>query len=136
MPVGVSLLCGSQGAAALPAMRQRFSAGDVPRYLGSDPLADEGAAARATALARRAALALAADLGWLGVDLILGSRPDGRDDRVLEVNPRITTSIVGHSRLFASSLVAAMIAAATGAAGPLGPPPGGDRAGAFDVALP
>jgi hypothetical protein len=55
-----------------------------------------------------------ADGGWVGVDLILGSRPDGRDDRVLEVNPRVTTSFVGHARLFATSLAAAMIAVASG----------------------
>jgi predicted ATP-grasp superfamily ATP-dependent carboligase len=133
-PVGVSLICGPQGAAALPVMQQRFSPGSTPRYLGSDLLPDKAAAARATALARRAATALAADLGWLGVDLILGARLDGRDDRVLEVNPRITTSIVGQSRLFASSLVAAMIAAALGAAEPLGPVAGGDRAGRFCLA--
>ena len=54
------------------------------------------------------------DAGWLGVDLILGNRPDCRDDRVLEVNPRLTTSLVGLSALFASSLVAAMIEAVTG----------------------
>jgi predicted ATP-grasp superfamily ATP-dependent carboligase len=133
-PVGVSLICGPQGAAALPVMQQRFSPGATPRYLGSEPLADDVAAARATALARRAAAALAADLGWLGVDLILGARLDGRDDRVLEVNPRITTSIVGQSRLFASSLVAAMIAAALGAAETLRPVAGGDRAGQFELA--
>jgi len=133
VPVGVSLICGPQGPTALPVMLQRFSPGHAPRYLGGDLLADEGAAARATALARRAATALAIDLGWLGVDLILGARRDGRDDRVLEVNPRITTSIVGLSRLFASSLVAAMIAAATGSASPLVPVPGGDRAGSFEL---
>ena len=36
--------------------------------------------------------------GWVGVDMILGSCNDGRDDRVLEINPRLTTSFVGLSR--------------------------------------
>jgi predicted ATP-grasp superfamily ATP-dependent carboligase len=134
VPVGVSLICGPQGFTALPAMRQRFSAGDDRRYVGSDLLADQRAAARARSLALRAAAALAVDLGWLGVDLILGGRPDGRDDRVLEINPRITTSIVGHCRLFAASLVAAMIAAATGGDSHLGPACHRDRAGSFDLA--
>jgi len=115
-PVGVSLICGRRGPAALPVMRQRFTGGDAPRYLGSEFLADQAAARRATALALAAARALAVDAGWLGVDLILGERPDGRDDRILEVNPRITTSIVGQADRLATSLVAAMIAAA----GPLG----------------
>ncbi len=121
VPVGVSLLCGSRGHVPLPVMRQRFAGGDRPRYLGSEPLADATAAARATALALRAAAAIGGDAGWLGIDLILGARPDGRDDRVLEVNPRMTTSIVGQTQLFASSLVAAMIGAATGHTKPLEP---------------
>jgi predicted ATP-grasp superfamily ATP-dependent carboligase len=115
MPVGVSLICGPAGPLALPPMGQRFTAGPSPRYLGSDLLADEAITRRATALAGRAAAALDADAGWLGVDLILGERPDGRDDRLLEINPRLTTSFVGLTQLFAVSLVAAMIEAATGA---------------------
>ena len=113
-PVGVSLLAGPLGPVALPPMQQRFSVDDSPRYLGSDVLADDEAAALATALATRAAHAIDADGGWIGVDLVLGERPDGRDDRVLEINPRMTTSIAGQTSLFASSLVAAMIEAAEG----------------------
>lgn len=114
MPVGVSLLCGTAGTIPLPPMRQVFSHAGPLRYLGGDPLADETLAARATRLAGRAAAALGVTAGWLGVDMILGDRPDGRGDRVLEVNPRVTTSIVGLSGLFASSLVSAMIGAASG----------------------
>jgi len=113
-PAGVSLLCGPRGILSLPVMRQRFSDSDQPRYLGSEPLPDEEACSRAMALARRAAAAMSAAAGWIGVDVILGARPDGRDDRVLEVNPRISTSIVGQTRLFASSLVLAMSEAAAG----------------------
>jgi len=120
-PVGVSCLCGPRATVVLPPLRQMFTPGPVPRYLGSDPLTDAGLTARARALAARAIATLGADCGWAGVDLILGARPDGRDDRVLEVNPRVTTSFVGQARLFASSLVAAMIAAATGAAPSLEP---------------
>lgn len=133
-PVGVSLLCGPHGGIPLPAMQQRFSDGDAPRYLGSDLLADSSAATRATALALQAAHAVGADAGWLGVDMILGERADGRDDRVLEINPRLTTSIVGHARLFASSLVAAMIEAAPGAVPRLNRAPSASHAGSFRVA--
>jgi predicted ATP-grasp superfamily ATP-dependent carboligase len=52
--------------------------------------------------------------GWIGVDLMLGERADGRDDRVLEVNPRITTSFVGHAAGLSGSLVRAMLDAAAG----------------------
>ena len=112
--VGVSLICGPGFSLTLPPMRQRFTAGDAPRYLGGEPLADPSAAARAVSLAQRAAAAVTADGGWLGVDLILGSRADGRDDRVLEINPRLTSSFAGLTRLFSGSLVAAMIEAANG----------------------
>lgn len=114
-PVGVSCLCGPRAVDALPPLRQVFTGGSAPRYLGGDPLTFDAVAARATGLARRAAAALGADAGWLGVDMILGDRDDGRDDRVLEVNPRVTTSFVGLARLFSRSLVAAMIDAAAGA---------------------
>ena len=112
--VGVSLICGPEALLALPPMLQRFAAGDAPRYLGGEPLADPSAAARAVSLAQRAAAAVTADGGWLGVDLILGSRADGRDDRVLEINPRLTSSFAGLTRLFAGSLVKVMIEAAEG----------------------
>jgi predicted ATP-grasp superfamily ATP-dependent carboligase len=114
MPVGISVLCGPSGHVPLPPMKQRFSSGDSPRYLGSDLLLDSEAAARATGLATRVAHAVEADCGWIGIDLVLGERSDGRDDRVLEVNPRMTTSIVGQTALFASSLVVAMIDTAEG----------------------
>ena len=134
-PAGVSCLCGPRSTVVLPVMRQRFSGGDAPRYLGSEPLADPQAASRAAALAVRSASAIDADAGWLGVDMILGDHPDGRDDRVLEVNPRPTTSIVGLSGLFASSLVAAMIEAAGGETVSLVPEPNATAsAGRFSVA--
>ncbi len=113
-PVGVSCICGGSATTVLPPLRQVFTAGRSPRYLGGDLVADAALAARAADLARRVAAALAIDAGWLGVDMILGDRADGRDDRVLEANPRITTSFVGLARLFSSSLVATMIDAAAG----------------------
>ena len=133
IPVGVSLVCGPCGALALPPMRQRFTDSPSPRYLGSDLLSDEATATRATALAIRTAAALEAAAGWLGVDLILGNRPDGRDDRVLEVNPRLTTSFVGLAPLFASSLVAAMIEAAMGQQPAPVRAAGSAAAGSFDL---
>jgi predicted ATP-grasp superfamily ATP-dependent carboligase len=114
-PVGVSCICGGGDLEILPPLRQRFTAGDLPRSLGSEPFADDSFAARAAHLARRSVIALeraAAGepaLGWVGVDMILGDRHDGRDDRVLEVNPRLTTSFVVQSRGAPASLVRSMI---------------------------
>lgn len=124
-PVGVSCLCGPDGIEVLPPMRQRFTAGDAPRYLGSEPLDETPLAARAIALARRAVEAVMrraatpADrappaVGWVGVDMILGLRHDGRADRVLEVNPRVTTSFVALAARSGTSLVQTMLALAEG----------------------
>ena len=116
MPVGVSCLCGPAGIDVLPPMRQRFSAGDCLRYQGSDLLVDEALVSRAESLARRAVVAVtraaAAESrprGWVGVDMILGQRDDGGDDRVLEVNPRLTTSFVWLAPRAASSIVRSLI---------------------------
>ena len=122
-PVGVSCLCGPFGFHVLAPLRQRFSGDSPPRYLGGQPLPASPAALRASALARRAVAGVAraageagAGLGWVGVDMILGPRDDGRSDRVLEVNPRLTTSFVGYAVAAPTSLVRRMLdlAAETG----------------------
>ena len=124
-PVGVSCLCGPEELIVLPPMRQRFTAGDAPRYLGSDPLDEPPLAARARSLAHRAVEAVmrraatSADqsppaVGWVGVDMILGLRDDGRADRVLEVNPRVTTSFVALAARSGTSLVQTMLVLAEG----------------------
>ena len=128
-PVGVSCLCGPGGAYLLPPVQQRFSSGDTPEYLGGSLLLDKAMCHRAERLARRAIDALqhaangnrrgpaeerAAALGWVGVDMILGDREDGCGDRVLEVNPRLTTSFVGLRHLFRSSLMRAILDVASG----------------------
>jgi predicted ATP-grasp superfamily ATP-dependent carboligase len=92
--------------------------------VGGGPLASPAAAARATALALRAVTAMARAAaapprGWVGVDMILGSAADGRDDRVLEVNPRLTTSFVGHADGWSASLVATLLDVAAGREPPI-----------------
>lgn len=134
--MGVSCLCGPAGMVVLPPVRQRFTSGPRPAYLGGDVRLGEAGASRAGALARRAIRALESPgrraRGWVGVDMILGDREDGGDDRVLEVNPRMTTSFVGLSALGSSSLLRAMLAVAQGAAFTWpGASSGGD--GAFTV---
>lgn len=117
--VGVSVLCGAASLVPLPPMRQQFSGGLFPRYVGGEPL-EAALADRAIDLARRAIRAVehaagrrdaasASPAGWVGVDMILGDRGDGSADRVLEVNPRLTTSFVGLAAGFGTSLVGAMI---------------------------
>lgn len=119
-PVGVSCLCGPEDVVVLTPMRQGFTGGDAPRYLGSDLLDDPQLARRAESLARRAVAAIdraaggKAAAGWIGVDMILGLRDDGRADRVLEVNPRVTTSFVALAARSDESLVQTMLARAAG----------------------
>ena len=128
LPVGVSCLCGPSGAMPLAPLRQRFAAGPGSPYLGGEPLADEAMARRAAALAVRAIAAIeraasSRACGWVGVDMILGSAVNGRGDRVLEVNPRLTTSFVGHAAGAATSLVRQLIDVAAGRrAGPVSSP--------------
>lgn len=113
IPVGVACIAGPAGAWPLHPMRQRYSDDPAHDYRGSDPVTEPDLAARAATLARRAVIALAGR-GWLGVDLILGPRADGRGDRVLEVNPRITSSFVGHAAADRRSLVLAIVDAVVG----------------------
>jgi len=134
LPIGVSCLCGPLGITLLPAVQQLFSTGVSPDYLGGSlPLTDD-LNTRAHELARRALVALidhssadpletcdqnltskgSAACGWVGVDMILGAREDGRGDRVLEINPRLTTSFVGLTQLFQMSLVRGILDAASG----------------------
>jgi predicted ATP-grasp superfamily ATP-dependent carboligase len=128
LPVGVSCLCGPGGAVPLVPLRQRFAAGPGSPYVGGEPLADEDLARRAAALAVRAIAAVERATGgrargWVGVDMILGRPADGRGDRVLEVNPRLTTSFVGHAAGAATSLVRQLIDVAAGRhAGPVSSP--------------
>lgn len=139
-PVGVSCLCGPRGILALPAFKQRFTADAPGRFRGGEPLADPHLDRRARDLARRAIAAVAATsdrgnpgagpAGWIGVDIILGERADGRDDRVLEINPRLTSSFIGHSACRGTSLVRSIIDATAGRELHL-PEPGGV---AFSVA--
>lgn len=120
VPVGVSCLLGPQRVVPVAAVVQRFSMGPVPGYAGGDLVADPDVRQRATRLATRALGALqhhdprAVHAGWVGVDMILGDRPDGHDDRVLEVNPRMTTSFVGLSTASPASLIRAIVDVAAG----------------------
>lgn len=118
-PVGVSCIVGPRGGVPVAVLRQRFSAGSPASYVGAAPLEGVGACGRGERLALRAIEALVGRdarpaAGWIGVDMILGPREDGLDDRVLEVNPRMTTSFVGLAAAAPASLVRSMLGVAEG----------------------
>ena len=109
LAASASVLCGPGGSYVLPACEQRLSADGAFTYMGGRlPLATE-LAARAQRLALAAAEALPQPRGYLGVDLVLGAAADGSGDRVIEINPRLTTSYVGLRALSIRNLAAAML---------------------------
>lgn len=115
MSVGISCICSAAATRVLPPLVQRPTESAPDSVVGDpcEPLADRAAAERACVLANRAVAALTRAggpaVGWVGVDIILGTRHDGRDDRVLEINPRLTTSFVVQSRLASRSLVRSLL---------------------------
>jgi predicted ATP-grasp superfamily ATP-dependent carboligase len=118
LPVGVALICTAGEARIVAVLEQVFAPGEPGSYRGGRSLADGRARERAADLARRAVgavsrAAAAAAGGWVGVDMILGDREDGMADRVLEVNPRLTTAFVGLAPRAPASLVGAMLAPAS-----------------------
>jgi predicted ATP-grasp superfamily ATP-dependent carboligase len=92
-PVSVAFFCGPEGVTALPPCSQNLSGDGRFRYLGGRVPLKKKLADRATSLATQAVHAVDGLLGFVGVDLLLGGEP--KEDRVVEVNPRLTTSYVG-----------------------------------------
>jgi predicted ATP-grasp superfamily ATP-dependent carboligase len=114
LAASVAMLCGPNGRIALEPCKQRISDDGRLRYLGGElPLAP-GLAERARSLAEHAISALPKSIGYVGVDLILGREPDGSEDVVIEVNPRLTTSYVGLRAAAKCNLAEAMWRAASG----------------------
>jgi hypothetical protein len=112
----VAMLCGPNGFFPFPACRQRLSNDGRFHYLGGSCPLEPALARRAASIAIRAVRSLADPLGYLGVDLVLGADPNGKDDVVIEINPRLTTSYVGLRAIANGNLAAAMMAIAEGGA--------------------
>jgi predicted ATP-grasp superfamily ATP-dependent carboligase len=115
-PVSVAFLLGPGQEVALPPAEQHLTRDGRFRYLGGRlPLAP-GLARRAAGLGPRAVRAVPNLRGYVGVDLILGAAADGSEDRVIEINPRLTTSYVGLRALARDNLAAALLRVALGEA--------------------
>jgi predicted ATP-grasp superfamily ATP-dependent carboligase len=114
LAASVAALCGPQGNVALEPCKQRISDDGRFRYLGGElPLA-AGLAERARRLAERAISAMPPAVGYVGIDIVLGREPDGSQDAVIEVNPRLTTSYVGLRAAAAGNLAEVMVEIAQG----------------------
>lgn len=114
LAASVAVLCGPRQMLPLPACRQRLTDDGRFRYLGGETPLSESLSQRAQRLALAAVQALPATIGYVGVDLVLGEQADGREDVVVEINPRLTTSYVGLRQLATTNLAAAMVGIAEG----------------------
>jgi tyramine---L-glutamate ligase len=112
--VSVACLCGPGGISPLPPCLQLLSADGRFTYRGGALPIDPNLANRATRRAVAAVSTLPESAGYLGVDLVLGDDPLGRDDVVIEINPRLTTSYIGYRALSWKNLAGVMIDAGSG----------------------
>lgn len=78
-------------------------------YVGGAVISAAELAERAWELGERTLETLPRSRGFVGIDLVLGSDPLGREDFVLEVNPRLTTSYVGLRRAIGANLAEVML---------------------------
>jgi len=116
MAASVAFLCAKTHFIDLPPCRQLIDRKAGFAYRGGQWPLEPALARRASTLAHRAVACLPPLLGYLGVDLILGTSPDGADDVVIEINPRLTTSYVGLRALSEQNLAEAILDVAMGSA--------------------
>ncbi len=110
----VALLTGPGATVVCRPCEQRLSADGRFTYLGGRFPLEATLERRAIRLAEQVAAALPKPCGYLGIDLVLGDDPNGSDDRVIELNPRLTTSYIGLRAACRDNLAAAMLAVALG----------------------
>lgn len=102
--ISIALVASPTQVTFLPAVSQNLDAHTCEYAGGQGPLNDD-AQRRAAALASRAIAAMPPTVrGFVGLDLLLGSRPS--EDCVIEINPRLTTSYVGLRRMIHGNLAA------------------------------
>jgi len=112
----VAFLVGPESRVPLVPTFQRLSDDGHFQYRGGElPIPGE-LAERAVQIASRALDCVSGLAGYVGVDSVLGSNPDGSDDRAIEINPRLTTSYIGLRAIAEFNLASAMLAMAKGEA--------------------
>jgi predicted ATP-grasp superfamily ATP-dependent carboligase len=113
-PVSVAFLLGPKNWLALPPAVQHLSTDGRFHYLGGMVPLPSPLAERASSLAFQAVSPIPGLRGYVGVDLVLGDAPDGGNDCVIEINPRLTTSYVGLRVLAEMNLAEALLAIVDG----------------------
>jgi predicted ATP-grasp superfamily ATP-dependent carboligase len=114
LAVSVGFLIGPKQRLALLPANQNLSADGRFHYQGGSVPLPADLAGRACRLATRAIDQVPGLLGFVGVDLVLGLAPDGGQDYVIEINPRLTTSYIGLRALAESNLAEALLKIAVG----------------------
>jgi tyramine---L-glutamate ligase len=109
-----ALLLGPRKRVSLPPAAQHLAGDGSFAYRGGEAPLPAPFRERARELAAAAVAAVPGLRGYVGVDLVLGDAKDGSGDRVIEVNPRLTTSYVGLRALAAGNLAGAMLDVARG----------------------
>ena len=110
-PASVACIVFEKDVIALPPASQRLSGDGRFRYQGGELPLHASLWERAQSLAQRAVNAIDGLRGYVGVDMVLGAAADGSADRVIELNPRITTSYLGLRSLCRQNLLGAVVAA-------------------------
>ncbi len=113
-PCSISFICGGREPLVLPPFQQCLSSDGMFTYQGGRRLMDTWLCQRAERIGRKALAALPCPVGYVGVDLILGSNSDGSADYIIEINPRLTTSYIGLRAISNTNLAEAMLARAYG----------------------
>jgi predicted ATP-grasp superfamily ATP-dependent carboligase len=111
-----AVIRGSGGDLWLAPCLQYISDDGTFRYLGgSSPVLAEQSR-RFVELLRRCWTPIPDFHGYIGFDLVLGTAEDGSGDRLIEINPRLTTSYHAHHALTRNNLLGAMIEVVEGRA--------------------
>ena len=106
-PVSQAILGGPKGCWYCPPCFQTISNDGAFTYAGGKTPIPPDLAHRTRILSEKLVATIPLWRGWLGVDMILGDNP--QDDRILEINPRLTTSFVGLNRAAGGALAKIMV---------------------------
>ncbi|MFM8931323.1 MAG: ATP-grasp domain-containing protein [Gemmataceae bacterium] len=106
-PLSVAALVGPSQSVWLEPCAQFLSNDGGLGYRGGEVPLDAGLRSRALCLGRRALACWPGLRGWTGLDMLMGAAQDGSEDRVVELNPRCTTSYSGLRKLARTNLAQA-----------------------------
>lgn len=107
IPASISLISGPRGSRLLPPTRQVMAEGPLGVYHQNVDDLSSDRCRRARQLGQQVADALAGARGYFGIDLVLGNQET--DDRVIEINPRMTASYPLLRTLASENLAQAML---------------------------